>query len=119
MHNLSKLIGISLIISLFALAISACTDSAMVLVVTLDTPQDKATVSTPTITVSGTVSKMAELKINDMITPIKNGKFSTDLKLTEGTNTIKVVATSGKDTETKSITITYNPDKQSASRDRD
>lgn len=105
-------------ISLFALAISACTDSAMVLVLTLETPQDKAIVNTSMVTVSGTISKTAELKINDLTVPIKNGKFSTDLKLTEGTNIIKVVATSGKDTETKTVTITYNPDKQSASLDR-
>jgi len=112
MGNLFKLLGISLVISLLALPISACMESAMILVVTVDTPQDGATVDTSPLTVSGTVSKTAELKINDVVVSIKGGKFSTDLKLTEGSNVINVVATSGKDTVTKTVTITYNPSKQ-------
>jgi uncharacterized protein YfaP (DUF2135 family) len=111
-NNLSKLLGISLLISLLALSISACTDSAMILVVTVDTPQDKTTVSESSVTVSGTVSKTAEVKINDIVIPIKGGKFSSDFKLTEGSNAINIVATSGKETVNKTLTITYNPSKQ-------
>ena len=112
MNNLSKLLGISLLIFLLALPITACWEGSMILAVTVDTPQDKTTVSASPVTVSGTVSKTAEVKINDVVVPIKGGKFSTDLKLTEGSNIINVVATSGKDTVEKRVTITYNPSKQ-------
>ena len=112
MNNLFKLVGISFVISLLALSISACTDRALILVMTVDTPQDGATVSASPVTVNGTVNKKAEVKINDVVVPIKGGKFSTDLKLTEGSNIINVVATSGKDTVEKRVTITYNPSKQ-------
>jgi hypothetical protein len=49
------------------------------------------------------------VKINDVVVPSKGNKFSTELKLTEGSNVITVVAKSGKDTETKTVTITYKP----------
>jgi hypothetical protein len=52
------------------------------------------------------------VKINDVVVPIKGGKFSTDFKLTEGSNVITVVATSGKETVNKTLMITYNPSKQ-------
>ena len=112
MNNLSKLLGISLLIFLLALPITACWEGSMILILTVDTPQDKATVTASPITVSGTVTKTAEVKINDVVVPVKGGKFSTDFKLTEGSNVINVVATSGKDTVTKTVTITYNPSKQ-------
>ncbi len=85
----------------------------MVLILTVDTPQDKTTVSEPTVTVSGTVTKTAEVKINDIVVPSKENKFSTEIKLTKGTNVINVVAKSGKNTETKTVTITYNPSRPS------
>lgn len=107
MNSLSKLLRISLLIALLALAITACMESSMVLILTVDTPQDKAAVSASPVTVSGTVSKTAEVKINDVVVPVKGGKFSTEIKLTEGSNVITVVAKSGKDTETKTLTITY------------
>ena len=112
MNNLSKLLGISLLIFLLALPITACWEGSMILILTVDTPQDKTPVSASPVTVSGTVNKTAEVKINDVVVPIKGGKFSTDFKLTEGSNVINVVATSGKDTVTKTVTITYNPSKQ-------
>jgi uncharacterized protein YfaP (DUF2135 family) len=52
------------------------------------------------------------VKINGVVVPIKGGKFSTDFNLTEGSNVINVVATSGKETVTKTVTVTYNPSKQ-------
>jgi uncharacterized protein YfaP (DUF2135 family) len=112
MNNLFKLLGISLVISLLALSIPACWESAMTLIMTVDTPQDGATVGASPVTVSGTVNKTAEVKINDVGVPIKGGKFSTDFKLTEGSNVINVVATSGQDTVKKTVTISYNPSKQ-------
>jgi len=114
MGNLFKLLGILLVISLLALPIAACKpwESAMTLIMTVDTPQDGTTVGESSVIVSGTVNKTAEVKINDVVVPIKGGKFSTDFKLTEGSNVINVVATSGKDTVKKTVTITYNPSKQ-------
>jgi len=112
MGNLFKLLGILFVISLLALPISACMDRAMNLVMTVDAPQDGTTITASPVTVSGTVNKTAEVKINDMVMPIKDGKFSTDFKLTEGSNVINVVATSGKDTVTKKVTVTYNQSKQ-------
>ena len=107
MNNLSKLVRILVLISLLALPITSCLEGSMVLILTVDTPQDKAMVSAPTVTVSGTVTKAAEVKINDVVVPSKGNKFSTEIKLTEGTNVIKVVATSGRESETKTLTITY------------
>jgi len=112
MNNLRKLVGISVVILLLALPITACWEGSMILVLTVDTPQDKTTVSESSVTVSGTVTKTAEVKINGVVVPIKGGKFSTDFNLTEGSNVINVVATSGKETVTKTVTVTYNPSKQ-------
>ncbi len=110
MNNLRKFIGISLLISLLILS-TACWESAMTLIMTVDTPQDRATVGSSPVTVSGTVNKTAKVKINDVEVPIKGGKFSTDVKLTEGTNVIKVVGKSGEDTVEKTVTVTYTPSK--------
>ena len=112
MNNQFKLLGILLLISLLALPISACMDRAMNLVMTVDTPQDGTTVTESPVTVSGTVNKKAEVKINEMVVPVKGGKFSTEFKLTEGSNVINVVATSGEQTVTKKVTVTYNQSKQ-------
>jgi len=99
MSNLFKLLGISLMISLLALTIAACKpwESAMTLIMTVDTPQDGTTISASPVTVSGTVNKTAAVKINDMVVPVKGGKFSISVMLTEGSNVINVVATSGKE----------------------
>ena len=86
-------------------------ESAMILILNVDTPQDKTTVSMPTVTVSGTVTKTAEVKINNVVVLSKGNKFSTDIKLTEGSNVINVVATSGKETVDKTVKVTYNPSK--------
>ena len=113
MSKLLKLLCISLVISLLALPIAACRpwESAMTLIMTVDTPQDGATVTASPVTVNGTVNKTAEVKINDVAAPIKGGKFSSDVKLTEGSNVINVVGTSGNDTVKKTVTVTYNPSK--------
>ena len=111
MNNLIKLVGILCVVSLLALSTFACMDSASVLVMTVDTPQEGATVAASPVKVSGTVNKKAEVKINDVVVSVKDGKFSTDFKLTEGDNVINVVATIGKDTATKTVKVTYNPSK--------
>jgi hypothetical protein len=114
MNNLFKLLGILLVISLLASPIAACKpwEGAINLIMTVDTPQDGTAVGASPVTVSGTVNKTAEVKINDAVVPIKAGKFSTSVMLTEGSNVINVVATSGKDTIKKTVTIVYNPSKK-------
>ncbi len=114
MGNLFKLQGILLMISLLALQLSACKpwESAITLIMTVDIPQDGTTVSASPVIVNGTVNKTAAVIINDMVVPVKSGKFSTSVMLTEGNNVINVVATSGKETVRKTVTITYNPTKQ-------
>lgn len=114
MGNPFKLLAILLVISLLASPIAACKpwESSMTLIMTVDTPRDGTTIGASPVTVSGTVNKTAEVKINDMVVPIKGGKFSTSVMLTEGSNVINVVATSGKDTVKKTVTIVYNPSKQ-------
>jgi hypothetical protein len=112
MNNLFKLVGILVVISLLSLSISACSGGAMILALTVDTPQDGATVTASPVTVSGTVNKTDKVRVNDVVVPVKDGKFSTDIKLTEGDNVIHVVATSGKETVDKTVKVTYNPSKQ-------
>ena len=111
MGKLSKLLGILLAISLLALSLAGCLGSAVTLMMTVDTPQDGTTVTVSPVTVSGTVNKTAAVKINDVVVPVKGGKFSTSLNVSEGTNLIKVVATSGKETVTRTVTVTYIPAK--------
>ena len=56
----------------------------MNLVITVNTPQDGATVTTSLVAVSGTLSKPATVKINDVLMPGKVSEFSTTVPLTEG-----------------------------------
>ena len=114
MKSVFRFLGISAAIFLFALPITACKpwESAMTLIMTVETPQDGTTVTTSAITVSGTVNKTAEVKINDVAVPIKSSKFSTEVKLAEGGNVINVVGTSGAETVKKELTVTYKPTKQ-------
>ena len=109
MGKLFKLLGILLVISLLALSLAACLGEATTLIVTIDTPQDGTTVTASPVTVSGRVNKTATVKINDVAVPIKGGKFSTSLNISEGTNLITVVATSGGKTVTKTVNVTYTP----------
>ncbi len=85
----------------------------MHLIVTVNTPQDGATVTTSPVTVSGTLSKHATVKVNDVLLPRKVSEFSANVTLTEGTNVINIVATSVDPDETvsKTVTVTYAPAK--------
>jgi uncharacterized protein YfaP (DUF2135 family) len=114
MDNLFKLFRILLVISLLASPIATCKpwEKAINLIMEVDTPRDGTTVSESSVIVSGTVNKTAEVKINDVVVPVKGGKFSMDFKLTEGSNVINVVATSGEQTVKKTVTIVYKPSKQ-------
>ena len=113
MGKLFKLPGILFVISLLAMSLAGCYESAMTLVLTVDTPQDGAAVTASPVTVSGTLNKHATVKINDVVVPVKGNKFSTSVTLTEGNNVINIVATSVDPSETvsKTVTVTYAPAK--------
>ncbi len=111
-----KLAGISVVISLLALSLVACTaEYGMRLIITVDTPQDGTTVTASPVYVAATVNKTSgtTVKINDVVVPVKGGKFSTSVTLAAGTNVIKVVVTSKNPAEeaTKTETVTYAPAK--------
>jgi len=120
MRNLFKLIGIIFVLSLLALPLTGCDnppwEAGMTLILKVDTPKDGATVNTPTVTVSGRVtgteSAGATVRINDADAPVKDGKFSTNVTLTEGKNVINIVASGGQAKLEEKRTVTYVPAKQ-------
>jgi len=115
MNNIFKLLGILFALSLLALPLTGCDnppwEQGMTLVLKVDTPKDGATVNEPTVTVSGRVkgpeSAGATVKINDANAPVKDGKYSTDITLTEGKNVINVVAQSGQVNLPEKVTVTH------------
>ncbi len=117
MNNVSKLLCIIFVLSLLGLPLSGCDnppwESGMVLNLKVDTPRDGATVTAPKVTVSGRVtgteSKGAKVKINDVEAPVTDGKFSADVTLAAGKNVITVTATSGQANPKQEITVTYAP----------
>ena len=119
MNNLFKLLGILFVLSLLALPLTGCDnppwEAGMTLILKVDTPRDGATVTTSTVTVSGRVkgteSAGARVSINDADVPVKDGKYSANVTLTEGKNVINIVATSQAKLNEK-VTVTYVPAKQ-------
>ena len=120
MHNIFKLLGILFVLSLLALPLTGCEnppwDAGHLLVLKVDTPKDGTTVNTSTVTVSGRVkgieSAGAKVSINDADVPVKDGKYSTNVTLTEGKNVINIIATSGQANLNEKVTVTYVPAKQ-------
>ena len=116
MNKLFKLIGIFFVLSLLALTLTGCTDGSSVLTLKIDTPANDTSVTTSTVTVSGhvggTEKASAKVIINDVEVPVKDGKFSTDVKLTEGKNIINVGGTVGTFSLKEPVTVTYVPAKQ-------
>jgi len=106
-----KLLGILFVLSLLALPLTGCTDGAFTLVLKVDTPQDGATVNTSTVTVNGHVSGIeragAKVSINGADVPVKDGKFSINVTLTEGINVINIDATSGAVKLNEKVNVTY------------
>jgi hypothetical protein len=120
MEKLFKLTGILLALSLLILPLVGCNslpwESGTILSVKVDTPKDGSTITTSMMTVSGHVfgseSASAKVSINDADAPVKDGKFSTNVTLTEGINVITVVAKSGAAVPSKTVTVTYAPSMQ-------
>jgi hypothetical protein len=120
MNNIFKLIGILLVLSLLALPLTGCDnppwESGMILILKVDTPKDGTTVNPPTVTVSGRVkgseSAGAKVSINNADVPVNDGKYSTNVTLTEGKNVINIVAKSTQASPNEQVTVTYVPTKQ-------
>jgi len=74
----------------------------------------KLTVTSNTLTISGTSEKGAVVTINDMAIPVDaNGAFSIKVTLKEGKNTINIKAVDpAGNPATQALTVTYNNDKQ-------
>ena len=90
-------------------------ESGMILVLKVDTPRDGTTVTTSTVTVggrvTGTQSASAKVKINGADLPVKDGKYSASITLTEGANAINIVAEGGGANINEKVTVTYVPAK--------
>jgi len=120
MNNLFKSLSILFVLFLLALPLTGCDnppwESGMTLVLKVDTPRDGTTVTTSTVTVSGRVkgaeSAGAKVSINDADAPVKDGKYSANVTLTEGKNVINIAATSGQANLKEQVTVTYVPAKQ-------
>jgi hypothetical protein len=120
MHKIFKSICFLFVLSLLAFPLTGCDnppwEQGMVLVLKVDTPKDGTTVTTSTLTVNGRVvgteSAGAKVTINNADVPVKDGKFSTNVTLTEGKNIINVVAQSGQANIPQQVTVTYAPAKQ-------
>jgi len=116
MDKLFKLLGIFFVLFLLALPLTGCTDDAMTLVLKVDTPRDGATVNTSTVTVNGRVAGIeragAKVSINGADVPVKDGKFSINVTLTEGINVINIDATSGAVKLNEKVNVTYAPAKK-------
>jgi hypothetical protein len=117
MNKNLKLLGIMLLLSLLAFPLSGCnSDADRTLIVKVDSPKDGDTVTTPTVTVSGhllgTDSYRAKVIINDVEVPVKDDKYSTDVKLTEGKNTIVIYGKVNQVNLKEKVNVTYVPAKQ-------
>lgn len=120
MHNILKSICVLFVLSLLAFPLVGCDnppwESGMVLILKVDTPKDGATVNTSTLTVNGRVSGSesagARVKINNADVPVKDGKFSTTVTLTEGQNVLNFVATGGQANLEEKRIVTYALAKQ-------
>ena len=116
MNKFFKLIGIFFVLSLFALSLTGCMDDGSIMVLKVDAPGKDTSVTTPTVTVSGrlagTQSSRGIVTINDVEVPVKDLKFSTDVKLTEGKNIINIGAKVDQVDLKEQVTVTYVPAKQ-------
>jgi len=86
-------------------------EGSSVLLIKVKTPDDGATVHTPTVTVSGrlggTQTKGVQFKMNDADVPLKDNQFSSDITLTEGKNVIQLTAACAEFNTSKQLVVNY------------
>jgi len=120
MGKLFKLIGMLCAISLLVLPQTGCEnppwESGMTLVLKVDAPKEGTTINESAVMVSGRVSGSesagAKVTINGADAPVKDGKYSANVTLTEGINVIQVVAKSNQANLTEKVSVTYLPAKK-------
>lgn len=115
MNKIFKLMGILFVLSLLALPLTGC-DGSSVLVLHINTPDNGASITTPTVAVSGNLGgtqvSSAKVTVNGVDVPVKDQKFSTDVKLNDGKNVIKIGATTQGGFELKEeLSVNYAPPK--------
>lgn len=108
-----------MVLSLIALSLAGCDsppwESGMVLTLNVETPKNGTTVTAPSVVVGGRVNgsqaAQAKVAINGTDVPVKDGKFSCNIKLTEGTNVLNIAASSGGAALREHVTVSYAPSK--------
>ena len=110
MRRIFKVLGVMAIIPLLCVAIVACVPT-IPLTLEATSPAEGAELTVTPVTVGGSVSNAeAEVTINEVaVTVAEDGTFSGEVELTEGENTITVVATLGEEIVTQTVTVTYTP----------
>ena len=101
-----------LVVSLLALPLAGC---AKPLTLKIWDSQDGAAFTDSPVYVKGKVSDgKATVRVNDdaVWKNAKTGEFQGSVHLTEGENIINIVAQKNKTVTTKTVTITYQPEKQ-------
>lgn len=108
MKKLQVLLCILIVISLLAMPLVGC---AKTLTLTVSQPKHGATLTSSPVNVQGSVSdSKATVKINNVkVSVSKTGYFSAKVTIKEGENTIKVLATRGKKSVSKTLTVYYSP----------
>jgi len=107
--SILRIISAMACLSLISSALVAC---ASPLTMTVTSPADGATLtgSSGSVKVTGTVSDTnAVVRVNGIFADHAYGSFSQTIQLTSGTNVVTIVATAGKSTVTKQVTVTYSP----------
>jgi len=108
MNKISRLACVLLIFTLLVISLAGC---AAPLSPSISRPRDGATVKTSPVRLTGTCpDNKATITVNGQeVAVTQYGAFEAYVPLTEGENTITVVASRGDKTGTKTIKITYAP----------
>jgi hypothetical protein len=109
MNKVSRLAFVLLVLALVVLILAGC---AAPLTPSIGRPRDGATVKTSPVRLNGTCpDNKATITVNGQeVAVTQYGSFEAYVPLTEGENTITVVATRGDKTGTKTIKVTYAPE---------
>ena len=119
MIKIFKILGIMLIVPLLCITLTGCKATAPELEIT--SPADGETLNTSPVTVEGKVSSLettvtingeealVRLKMEPYGLHKEYAAFFEDVELSQGKNTITVVATLNGQEESQTITVTYTP----------
>ena len=114
-NKVGRFLLVFILFSLLIVPIAGCAGTKSPLTMNLSQPVDGANITaSSTLEVLGTVSDAkAIVTVNDVKAAMApGGYFGYNITLIEGVNTIKIVATRGKESVTKTLTVTYSPAKR-------